>query len=192
MSISINAPVEVSNAVRGAQAASVFISAAAAGGTLGLSTFFIPRILESPTGLMLRQWGRMYHVGKVAFPGAAATAAVAFGYVYYATTNASGLPTSLEVSASSLPLVAAGLCLSIVPYTMLALLPTNKELLAKAQAAEEDALLSKADRAAGAGTVYTAQQEESAKQLVDRWGVLSLGRPLLLGAASIVGLIAYL
>ncbi|CAK7205205.1 hypothetical protein SEUCBS139899_007971 [Sporothrix eucalyptigena] len=192
MSISINAPVEVSGAVRGAQVASVFISAAAAGGTLGLSTFFVPGILESPTALMLRQWGRMYHAGKIVFPGAAATAAVAFGYVYYATTNAAGLPTSLEVTASNLPLVAAGLCLSIIPYTMLALLPTNKLLIAKAAEAEEDAQVSKADRAAGAGVVYTAQEEESAKQLVDRWGLLSLGRPILLGAAAIVGLVAYL
>ncbi|ERS96858.1 uncharacterized protein SPSK_00059 [Sporothrix schenckii 1099-18] len=191
MSISFNAPAVTSDAVRGAQAASIFLSAAAAGGSLGLSTFLVPRLLESPTALMLRQWGRTFQAGKIVFPGAAATAAAAFGFVYYRTANAA-TPSSIEVSASALPLVAAGLCLSIVPYTLLILRPTNKELIAKAAQAEEDAQLSKADRAAGAGTVYTAQEEASAKQLVDRWGTLSLGRSLLLAAAAIVGLVAYL
>lgn len=191
MSISINAPAVTSDAVRGAQAASIFISAAAAGGCLGLSTFVVPRLLEAPTGLMLRQWGRTFHSGKIVFPGAAATAAAAFGYVYFKTANATS-PSSLEVTASTLPLVAAGLCLAIVPYTFLVLRPTNKELIAKAALAEQDAKVSKAERAAGAGTVYTAQEEESAKQLVDRWGTLSLGRPILLAAAAIVGLVAYL
>ncbi|CAK7269715.1 hypothetical protein SEPCBS57363_003741 [Sporothrix epigloea] len=192
MSISINAPVEVSNVVRGAQAASIFISAAAAGGSLGISTFYVRQILDSPTNVMLRQWGRMYHSGKAVFPGAAVAAAAAYGYVYFATTNSSSLPNTLEVSTSNLPLIAAGLCLSIVPYTFLMMLPTNKQLLPKAQAAEEDALFTKADKAAGAGTVYTAQQEQAAKQLVDRWGMLNLGRPILLSAAAIVGLIAFL
>ncbi|CAK7268400.1 hypothetical protein SEPCBS119000_003043 [Sporothrix epigloea] len=192
MSISIDAPVKVSDVVRGAQAASIFISAAAAGGSLGLSALYTRQILDSPTDVMLRQWGRMYHSGKAVFPGAAVAAAAAYGYVYYATTRASSLPKSLEVSTSNLPLIAAGLCLSIVPYTLLVLLPTNKKLLPKAQAAEENALLSKADRAAGAGTVYTEQQEQTAKQLVDLWGVLNLGRSVLLGAASIIGLIAFL
>ncbi|KAL1888488.1 hypothetical protein Sste5346_009532 [Sporothrix stenoceras] len=191
MSISINAPAVTSDAVRGAQAASIFISAAAAGGALGISTFLVPRILESPTGVMLRQWGRTFQASKIAFPGAATAAAAAFGFVYYKTANATS-PTSLEVTASSLPLVAAGLCLAIVPYTFLVLRPTNKELLAKSALAEQDVKVTKADRAAGAGTVYTAQEEESAKQLVDRWATLSLGRPILLAAAAIVGLVAYL
>ncbi|CAK7562925.1 MAG: hypothetical protein SEPTF4163_000781 [Sporothrix epigloea] len=192
MSIAIDAPVEVSNVVRGAQAASIFISAAASGGSLGISTFYIRHILDSPTDVMLRQWGRMYHSGKLVFPGASLAAAAAYGYVYFATTKASSLPKSLEVSTSNLPLIAAGLCLSIVPYTLLVLLPTNKQLLPKAQAFEEDALLTKADKAAGAGTVYTAQQEQTAKQLVERWGVLNLGRPILLSAAALVGLVAFL
>lgn len=191
MSISFNAPAVASDAVRSAQAASIFISAAAAGGSLGLSTFLVPRLLEAPTGLMLRQWGRTYQAGKIVFPGAAGTAAAAFAYVYFKTANASS-PHSLEVTASSLPLVAAGLCLAIVPYTILILRPTNKELLSKAALAEQDVRVSKAERAAGAGTVYTAQEEASAKQLVDRWGTLSLGRPVLLAAAAVVGLVAYL
>ena len=178
--------VSAPTAIRVAQTASIVLSAAAAGGNLGLSTNLIPRLLESPAELMLRQWQHMFDSSKIMYPGMAVAASLAHGYIYMSARR------TLGAAASKLPLLAAGLSLAIVPYTVVVLFPTNRELIKRAAAAEASSKVSKAERAAGAGVNYTAQEEAAAKQLVDRWGVLNLGRSALLAAASIAGLWTYL
>ena len=49
---------ETPTSIRAAQAAAIFLSAFSAGTNLSLSYFVVPRLLESPTPLMLQQWRR--------------------------------------------------------------------------------------------------------------------------------------
>ncbi|OAA62817.1 hypothetical protein SPI_04357 [Niveomyces insectorum RCEF 264] len=178
-----------SNTFRAAQATGLFVSAAAAGAGLGLSVFTVPRLLEAPPDLMLRQWKRTFDRGKPVFIASGVVSALSYGYVYYAAQRS--LASSHVLVASRLPLLAAGLSLAVMPYTLLFVLPTNKKLEARvAQVAEAE---EKRTAGGSAGTkTFTAEEEESAKQLVDRWGLLNLGRPLLMAAAAFVGLASFL
>ncbi len=183
-------PTAASPLVRAAQVASVLFSAAAAGGGLTISGFLIPRLLESPPGLMLRQWQRVYDTGKVTFPSAAAVAAVSFALVYAQADKA--------VATAWPALAAAGVCLSVVPYTAVALLPTNKLLFKRVAAAEADAQTASPSTTAKAGdgtaysTSFTEKEAAECRALVRYWGQLNVGRGLLMTAGAVVGLLAYL
>jgi len=72
------------------------------------------------------------------------------------------------------------LALGIAPYTMLVIDPTNRKLKAKV---EETKGLEVTDTLVEAGTAGG----ETAHVLVDRWGVLNLGRGAMLVASAIVG-----
>jgi hypothetical protein len=164
-------------AVRIAQGATVFLTTVATGAGLGLSAFVVPRLLESPTPLMLQQTRRTLLQGRALFP--AASALTAIGYFFLASRT--WIPPSRSLSAR-LYLVAGALCASIVPYTLVVVMPTNRRLLRKA---EETRLLD-----AGETYVELCAREETAKYLVDQWGMLNLGRVLIWGTAGILGLSA--
>ncbi|KAJ0277545.1 hypothetical protein COL940_004453 [Colletotrichum noveboracense] len=94
--------------LRNLQASTVFLNSAVAGLNLGLSVFVIPRLLESPTPLMLRQWTNMYK----------RTSPFAFRQ----------LPSKAKAFAT-----AAALCVSIGPWTRFFLGNINKKLFQKAE-----------------------------------------------------------
>ena len=70
--------------------------------------------------------------------------------------------------------------MGIVPYTLAVMLPTNHKLLQKV---DETKALSIKDEVVEAGL-----GSETAHKLVDNWGVLNLGRAVMLGMASLVGI----
>ncbi len=169
--------------LRAAQAATLFLVSATAGASLSVSVLVIPRLLESPTPLMLRQWRNMFEFSKWVIPGAAEVAAA--GYVFFAyRAGLSTLPGKLYLLASAL---SAG----IVPYTLAVIMPTNRKLFAKADEVDRLGLLAETGEKGfevKGGLVESATREESAKYLVDRWGVLNLGRSVMLAASGLVGL----
>ena len=157
--------------VRAAQTASILVSTLAGGANLALSFFVIPRLLESPTPLMLRQWANSFNVTKKVFPVLGHLAGLNFFYLAYKTK-------------SRLFLTAGLLCASNAPYTLAVLMPTNRKLFAKV---DEMRSMGATDE-----VVEIGAREETAKYLVDHWGILNLPRGLLLAAAGAVGLYASL
>ncbi len=134
---------------------------------------------------MLTQWLRTYNLGHATMPLTSTVAAAAYFWL--------GLRSGL--ASGRLYLTAGALTIGIVPYTLAAILPTNKKLFAL----EERAGLG-AQAAAGVSVavegkgkeVVTVEEERGAKGLVDWWGVLNLGRAGLLLGGAVCGLVATL
>lgn len=164
--------------IRAAQALAIFASAGSAGLSLGVSALVLPRLLESPTPLMLRQWARLLEAGKRTFPALAAAAAAPYWFLAYRFWGGAGWNGGTR--AGWLYLVAGGLCVGTVPYTLAVVMPTNRRLLRKV---EQTRMLGEADE-----VVETGAREESAKYLVDHWGLLHMGRVVMIAAAGMIGL----
>lgn len=161
---------DTSGHIRLTQATSIALLTTASGLNLGLSFFVIPRLLESPTPLMLRQWANMYSVTSKLLPPVFILSGFVDGYHGYK------LPGKARLYWS-----AAALAWSVVPFTWAFLLPINKKLLAKV---EDVKML---DMAVGdvLGEEMGAK-EETGHALIDKWGVLNVYRG---GAAFVVGCI---
>jgi hypothetical protein len=81
---------------------------------------------------------------------------------------------------------AAALCLAVIPWTKLFMTKQlNEKILALADRAEGAAVAKDEE-----GAVFTAQEERSAKWLVDQWGVYNLGRVVPMGVAGALGVFA--
>ncbi|KAK8089097.1 hypothetical protein PG997_004058 [Apiospora hydei] len=168
MSSSTNTP-----ALRALQATNAAVLTTTAGLNLGLSFFVMPRLLESPTPLMLRQWGRMFAVTSRFFPPAMMVPGLVhavLAYYYYtvaaaATTAARGLQKGAVYNA-----VAALVALSVMPWTLGLMVPINEKLLRKVDAAQSLGANEVEGREVG------VKEEETAHALVDRWALLNLYR----------------
>ncbi|KAK4042211.1 hypothetical protein C8A01DRAFT_14164 [Parachaetomium inaequale] len=161
------------------QGTALLLSTLSSGVSLTLSTFLVPRLLESPTPLMLTQWRRTYTRGASTVPFAAVAAAA--GYIYL------GLRTpGLGLCRSRLYLAAAALTVGIAPYTQLVMGGTNGELKRLEQRAAVEAEMVELP------AEVIAEEERGAKALVDWWGVLNLGRTGLLVGGAVCALVATL
>ncbi|EKD15970.1 uncharacterized protein L3040_003405 [Drepanopeziza brunnea f. sp. 'multigermtubi'] len=153
--------------IRLAQTLGITTSLVLAGTSLSTSTTTIPRLLESPPALLLQQWRHMYAAGRATAPPVAAVAALSYFFLAYRARSGAG------AGAGAGMYVAAGLLsVGIVPYTFAVMMRTNRRLLG---------------RAAELGVEVEGEGEESAHQLVDRWGVLNLGRAAMLLASGLLG-----
>lgn len=116
----------------------------------------------------------MYLRGKSVAPPVAAVSLASFGYLAIKLYNA---PLSVNHPRGELYALAGVMTVSIVPYTLLVMESVNAKLMAKAEAMEG---MDVEDEATEVGML----KGESAKELVDWWGVLNLGRGVfpLLGA----------
>ena len=164
--------------IRLAQTLGISTSLIFAGANTALSIFLIPRILESPTPLLLKQWKNMYDAGKAAGRPAGALAALAFFYLSYKshTTSVSAFVDNRKAWGY---LTAGLLSIGIVPYTLVVIMPTNNKLFKKV---DETRTLGKGDE-----VVEVGLGEETAHILVDWWGVLNLGRGVMLAASGVLG-----
>ncbi|KAL2147220.1 hypothetical protein VTI28DRAFT_175 [Corynascus sepedonium] len=183
--------------VRLTQATALLLGTLCAGANLAISFFLVPRLLESPTPVMLRQWSRSYHRGAATIPVGAGVAAAAYFYLGFWGPGRG----AASLSRARAYLAAGALTIGIVPYTLLAMARTNGELKRlDAAVGAADAGAVKVGTAAEAAAevppegeaVVVAKAERSAKGLVDWWGVLNLGRAGLLLAGSVCGLVASL
>jgi len=160
--------------IRLAQVVGITASSALAGTVFSMSFYSVPRLLESPSPLLLKQWSNLFNAGRKTAPPIGALSAVSYFYLAYAST----LPS--QHKSKLYGYLAAGiLSMGIMPYTLAVMLPTNKKLLAKV---EEMKAFAKGD-----SVVEVGLGEETAHKLVDWWAVLNLGRGLMLGIAGILG-----
>ncbi|GAB1310169.1 Noranthrone monooxygenase [Madurella fahalii] len=153
------------------QTTSLLLSTVSSGVSLSFSVFVTPRLLESPTPLMLGQWRRTYALGAATMPLAAVASAAAYAWLALRTPGARGRGF----------LAAAALTAGIVPYTWAFMLGVNRRL---AEKEKEIGALAREDKE------VAVEEERSAKGLVDWWGVLNLGRAGMLIAGSVCGLVA--
>lgn len=167
--------------IRTAQATSIFLSALSCGVNLADSFLLVPRLLESPTPLMVRQWQRSYNITVVFFPSILQPVAAIFYYLSWHFRRAGG--GGGASTQSKLYLAAGLLCSAIGPYTWFVVFPTNKKIMRKVEETKDLMATEEVMETNGA-------RAESAKWLVDHWGVLNLPRGIMMGVAGILGLVA--
>jgi len=134
-------------------------TAAVSGANFALSAYLIPRILESPEDLLLKQWRAVYWSVRATLPAPGAIAGFAFFYLAY---DAYYLPLSAVGFEWKAYAVAGVMTIAVAPYHALFMGKNEEQLL------EGD----------GKGKVNA---------LVGEWGWLNLGKGGLLGVAAILG-----
>lgn len=157
--------------IRLAQTLGLTTSLILGGANLALSIQLVPRLLDSPTPLLLRQWHAAYLQGKRAFPPFALLSSLSYFYLAYKGDALDGNRIGY--------LVAGLLTVGIVPYTFAVMGGTNRKLIEKR---EEIGALGSQDT-----VVEIGLKNESAHALLDWWGVLNLGRGVMLSAAGVLG-----
>jgi hypothetical protein len=159
--------------IRLAQTIGITTSALVAGFVASASFTLVPRLLESPTPLLLKQWGNAHKAGRKNAPPFVALSSACYFYLAYT------LPCNAKKSKLYGYLVAGALTLGILPYTFMVMMGTNKKLLAKV---DDTRTLGVKDE-----VVEVGLGNETAHKLVDSWGVLNLGRVVMLAVGTIVG-----
>lgn len=160
------------SAIRSLQAATLFNTGILTGVSLSLSSIGVGLILEPRTTLsLLRQFSRLLRSSRLLFSAAAPVlVGVPSAFLAY-TFRASSAKARLY-------LFSAALCLGPVPYARLFMRETEDKLEEKAAAGTS---------VAGEEAELLLRREETAKYLVDHWGVLNLGRVLMVAAAGFAG-----
>ncbi|TVY27708.1 putative mitochondrial membrane protein, partial [Lachnellula hyalina] len=157
-----------------AQTVGLTSSGLLAGISLSFTLVSVPRLLESPAPLLLQQWTHLYNEGKVTVPPLTIVASTMWAYLAYGASKAGA--GSME-GEKYWGYVAAGVLVRItlksalfVPFTVLVMKDTNAKLLGRGNLSAEEIV-----------------KGESVHQLVDRWGLLNLGRGTALLASALVG-----
>jgi len=172
--------------LRLAQAIGITSSAFAAGVTFAGSYFLIPRLLESPTPIMVSQWRKAFWRGAKTVIPIGVTSALS--YLYLAYQFHSHNKHSNAFSAEWKVNFAAGLLsFGTFVYTATAMADTNNKLLAKASEMEK---LSEKDKKVD--VVEIGLGEETAHKLVDKWASLNLGRSAIFMLSTAAGTYAAL
>ncbi|KAJ5976097.1 hypothetical protein N7481_009804 [Penicillium waksmanii] len=183
-----------------AQAIGTIGCAAAAGGIATLSIACIPNLTlparrpakssrsfyETPGNLaahLSHQWLDFYDRGHKIFPSVAGLSSLANIYVFWALRDT---PTEAVSSVANHYLLAAAVAMSIAPWTVLAMLKTNKTLDSYAASDDEggaedvkDTITSTEEQA------KRSQADNEVPRLLKKWAKLNLVRSIfpLLGAA---------
>ncbi|KAK3680669.1 hypothetical protein B0T22DRAFT_523546 [Podospora appendiculata] len=114
-------------------ATAVVSGAFLSGAMTSLSAFVIPVLLDTnttpDTGLLLRQWARLYHYGHIYLPGLCIATCALYGLAATLRTR------KTETQRSSRYILAAASTLSMVPFTWLVMVPTNDTLFSLEAAA---------------------------------------------------------
>ncbi|KAJ6119457.1 hypothetical protein N7523_003737 [Penicillium sp. IBT 18751x] len=174
----------------------------AAGGMMGLSLVTMPTLgiaarhpsatgtrqtPGTPIAHLSHQWNNAYDRGIRLYPTTAVISSLANCYLAWALRNAPG-PTAVNCSWSSLYITAAVTTMGIVPWTFIAMWPTNMKL--KAHAARDDAAV--ADGMEGMVVsdqekAKRARDDEDVPALLKKWGELNFYRSLFTVAGALIG-----
>ena len=89
---------------------------------MGLSVITIPLFLDTntETAHILTQWVRLYHYGHLLLPSMAITTSLI--YAYTITNRRASGKSSISYA------IAAGVTVSMIPFTLLVMAPTNNTL----------------------------------------------------------------
>ncbi|PYH46313.1 DUF1772 domain-containing protein [Aspergillus saccharolyticus JOP 1030-1] len=180
-------------AYRTAQAIGFSGAAWLSGNIASLSLLTVPALLRSstttttntksiPLNLIIKTWHQIYESGKAQNPPIAAATATAFVYLAWTVSRAVEPPQLLQrlsnststVSPAAWYAAAAGLVLSIVPFTAVVMQGTNAALIRLSESPAE----------------LTAQEEMESRELLKRWGWLNGARSILPLAGGLVGIAA--
>ncbi|KAI9642284.1 hypothetical protein NHQ30_009086 [Ciborinia camelliae] len=194
--------------IRLAQCIGITASSALAGASLSISFIAVPRILESPPHLLLKQWHNLFQQGKAFFPIASLIPAASFFFLAYKQTS----QLKLKMFAA-----AGALMVGIIPYTVLFMMYTNTKLLGKLDEAQGvytnqsggdwDSVSSGSGRKHKKSSKDRERSDRSYKkssssrrkvpdededvrtahELVDRWALLNLGRSIMMIASAAIG-----
>lgn len=150
-----------------------------AGSILALSFFSVPTWLIAPSPLLVRQWQACFNRGKIINPAIAIVSIISYAYLSY---RLYGTLNHLKAEIYGLSALST---FGIWPYTIFGMMPTNRKLFKKH---DEMKGLDIGEKATEVGLA----KGESAKELVDRWGMLNLGRGLFPLVGAVLGLWATL
>ena len=149
------------------------------GSILGISFFAVPTWLVAPNPLPVRQWKVSFDRGKIINPALALVSAISYIYLSYRLYGTLNHPKAEMYGLSAMaPLV-------IFPYTIFGMMSTNRKLLKKH---DEMKGLDVGEKATEVGLA----KGESTKELIDRWGMLNLGRGMFPLVGAVLGLWATL
>ena len=144
------------------------------GGTLCISYYHVPSLLLAPYPLVAHQWRHSFDTGKIAHPALALVSSVAFGYVAYQWQG------TLRQPEAELYGVAIVLNLLMWPWTIIFTLPTNNKLFRKCEETEK---IKATEEVSEDGV----PKEETARELVSKWGKLNYVRGCMPLAAALLG-----
>ncbi|ESZ99609.1 hypothetical protein SBOR_0020 [Sclerotinia borealis F-4128] len=196
--------------IRLAQCIGITASSALAGASLSISFIAVPRLLESPPHLLLKQWNNLFQQGKAFFPIASLVPAGSFFFLAYKQTS----KLKLKLFAA-----AGALAVGIIPYTLLCMMSTNTKLLGKVDEAQVVYANQSGgdwdDVSSGSGRKHKKSSKDrersdrsykkssssrrkpleeegdedvrTAHELVDRWALLNVGRGIMMIASAAVG-----
>lgn len=160
-------------ALRAAAATATVLAIGSGSVNAALTFLLIPRLLELPEPLNVRGWSGMFNVTKWWVAGPMVLSGLGFCGV------AGGLRHHAR-TAALLYSAAGALCLSVVPFTRLVVLPTIHQLYRKVEAVKDW----QPDR-------ETEDDEgQSSHALIKRWGTFNLGRAIPVLSAGLIGLYA--
>ncbi|KAF3484085.1 uncharacterized protein GIQ15_03409 [Arthroderma uncinatum] len=202
---------DVSSYVRTAQVIGLTTSGMIAGSILTYSTTLIPTITlptgsgpatydsnhkpGTPISHIATQWRHAYSIGKSSMPLCAIGAGTAYAYLAYVFRQETTLRAA-DVRTSNWYLLASGLVMSIIPYTLMVMSPTNKSLLARAEVTDAEAMtgVAKAKEAASkaSGDSKATREDVEVLNWLKGWAELNVVRALLPLAGTLSGLYATL
>ncbi|KAF2503208.1 hypothetical protein BU16DRAFT_521802 [Lophium mytilinum] len=142
-----------------------------------ISVGVVPSLMRAPAGLAASQFKYQYDLGKKLGPALALLGTAASGFLAWREPRSS--------TAFKFWLASAIVAPSIVPWTFLTMMPTNKKLLGKAESLASTELT---DKTAEAGVA----KEETVNGLLDKWATLNFIRAIISGTSSVLACIAVL
>lgn len=145
------------------------------GSILSMSVFSVPSLLLAPSPVLVRQWQLSFNREKIINPAIALVSAFSYFWLSWRLYGGLNHPKA-EMYALSV------ICtLGVWPYTIFGMMPTNRKLFKKY---DEMKGLSVHEQATEVGLA----KGESAKGLLDRWGMLNIGRGMLPLLGAVLGL----
>jgi hypothetical protein len=149
-----------------------------AGYIASMSIAGIPAAAKAPSNFAVRQWRTIYDIGVNSAPKVALASASAFGYAAYLVSKSNSSPTASFSTTNPVFMlsIAAVSTVMIAPFTLLAMLPTNKALDTKLESAEN-------------GTTVKSDDDEL-RSLLKTWAGLNGIRSVFPLLGAVIGLCA--
>ena len=149
------------------------------GSIFSISYLSVPSFLLAPSPVLARQWQLSFDRGKIINPAIALVSIFSYAWLSYKLYRTLNHPKAEMYALSAIA------TLGIWPYTIFGMMPTNKKLFKKY---DEMKGLSIEEKATEVGFV----RGKSTKELVDRWGMLNLGRGMFPLVGAVLGMWATL